>query len=123
VADEQKEMDREIVGNFARWRTLGTAMGYRARTIRFLVDTVHYVPSTDSWLIQLADCVAYLRNRYEKVCAKAARGETPGAADEEIVSLWRMRCLPRVVSDRCWPEIRGAIRAEHPLGLANRTRS
>lgn len=51
IADEQKEVGRDLVRNFARWRLLGTEIGYRRRTIRYMVDTVHYVPSTDSWLL------------------------------------------------------------------------
>lgn len=103
VADEQKEVDREVVRSFARWRDGGTVIGYKARTIRYLVDTVHHVPSTDSWLLQLADCVTYLRNRFEKVRAKAQRGEALSAADREIVHLWRTFCAGAVDSDRVWP--------------------
>jgi Protein of unknown function (DUF3800) len=103
VGDEQKEVDREVVRSFALWRGDGTKIGYRRRTIRFLVDTVHHVPSTDSWLLQLVDCVSYLRNRYEKVRAKTARGEEPSASDHEIVHLWRTHCAPVVVTDRVWP--------------------
>ena len=104
IADEQKEVGREVVSSFARWRDGGTAMGYRKRRIRYLVDTVHHVPSTDSWLLQLTDCVAYLRNRYEKVQrGKVLRGETLGAADEEIVSLWKIHCAPLLCCDGAWP--------------------
>jgi hypothetical protein len=104
IADEQKEVGREVVSSFARWRDGGTAMGYRRRRIRYLVDTVHHVPSTDSWLLQLADCVAYLRNRYEKVQrGKVLRGEALGPADEEVVSLWKTHCAPLLCCDGVWP--------------------
>ena len=104
IADEQKEVGREVVSSFARWRDGGTAMGYRKRRIRYLVDTVHHVPSTDSWLLQLTDCVAYLRNRYEKVQrGKVLRGEALGQADEEVVSLWKTHCAPLLCCDGVWP--------------------
>lgn len=127
IADEQKEMDREVVYSFARWRNAGTAMGYRARKLHFLIDTVHHVPSTDSWLLQLVDCMSYLRNRYEKIQrGKVKRGEGLGRADEAVISLWTRYCQPVLVCDGVWPvkgEKAGAIRADTPLGLANRTRS
>jgi hypothetical protein len=48
--------------------------------------------------------VAYLRNRYEKVQrGKVLRGETLGAADEEIVSLWKLHCAPLLCCDGAWP--------------------
>lgn len=104
IADEQKEVGREVVYSFARWRDAGTAMGYRARKLRFLIDTVHHVPSTDSWLLQLADCMSYLRNRYAKIqCGKVKRGELLGRADEEVVALWTRYCQPVLVCDGVWP--------------------
>jgi hypothetical protein len=71
VADEQKEVHREMIASFARWREEGTQYSARRKPIRNLVDTVHYVPSHDSWLIQLADCVAYLFSRYRRVLRPA----------------------------------------------------
>ena len=104
IADEQKEVGREVVYSFARWRDAGTVMGYRARKLRYLIDTVHHVPSTDSWLLQLVDCMTYLRNRYEKIQrGKVLRGEALGPADEEIVSLWTKHCQPVLVCDGVWP--------------------
>lgn len=104
VADEQKEVAREVVRSFARWRDTGTAIGHHRRTIRLLVDTVHYVPSSDSWLLQLADCVTYLRNRSEKIARKKlGRGEELGAGDAEIVSLWETYCRPLRCCDGVWP--------------------
>ncbi|SOD02556.1 Protein of unknown function [bacterium JGI 053] len=104
IADEQKEVGREVVSSFAKWRDGGTAMGYRQRRIQYLIDTVHHVPSTDSWLLQLTDCVAYLRNRYEKVQrGKVLRGEALGPADEEVVRLWTTHCAPLLCCDKVWP--------------------
>ncbi|MGH7481794.1 MAG: DUF3800 domain-containing protein [Longimicrobiales bacterium] len=104
VADEQKEIDRELVKGFASWRGSGTEHGYRARQIRFLIDTVHYVPSEDSWLIQLTDCVAYIRNRSERVVRTRGFSEASYTKSDKVVRrLWTEHCLPRVVNERVWP--------------------
>lgn len=103
VADEQKEMDREIIEQFAYWRDQATT-GDRAREIRYLIDTVHYVPSHDSWLIQLADCVAFVRNRVERVRRERGLDEAVyGPSDRAVVTLWRDHCAPQTVVDLIWP--------------------
>lgn len=104
VADEQKEMDREIVQRFADWRDSGTRFGHRARELRYLLDTIHYVPSQDSWLIQLVDCVAYVRSRFGRVLReKGADEELYSASERAVVGLWREYCAKKVASDECWP--------------------
>lgn len=104
VADEQKEVGREIMRSFAHWRDRGTGPGYRARDIHYLLDTVHHVPSKDSWLIQLVDCVAYLRNRSSRVFRESGpREEKWTKSDREVVRLWREHCRPHVESAVVWP--------------------
>jgi hypothetical protein len=104
VADEQKEVDREIIQSFAFWRDHGTGLGYRARDIYYLLDTVHYVPSQDSWLIQLADCLAYLQGRYARVLRESGpREENWTKSERAVVRLWREKCQPHVESDVVWP--------------------
>jgi hypothetical protein len=100
VADEQREVDRETVRAFADWRD--NQCGASAE--RFLVDTVHYIPSMDSWPLQLADCVSYLRNRYEKVMrSRELPGYMATPADEEIVNLWENFCACVVEDEEIWP--------------------
>jgi hypothetical protein len=104
MADEQKEMNREIVQRFAHWRHTGTERSGRARELKYLLDTIHYVPSHDSWLIQLVDCVAYVRNRYGRVLREKGSHEARYSESERtVVRLWRENCAERVVSDECWP--------------------
>lgn len=104
IADEQKEVGRDVVRSFAEWRERGPSIGYAAPALRWLVDTVHHVPSTDSWPLQLADALAYLRNRYAKVMrGRTAEGDALSAADREIVSLWTTHCAPLVCSEQVWP--------------------
>lgn len=104
VADEQAEVDREIVERFAFWRNHGTRQGYRAREIYYFIDTVHYVPSHDSWLIQLVDCVAYLRNRYARVLRESGyQDEGYSQSERAIVRLWQDYCQTQVEVDQVWP--------------------
>lgn len=104
VADEQKEIDREMVRRLACWWAMGSPDEQEGAAIRCVVDTVHYVPSTDSWLLQLADCVTYLRNRYEKITrGRIVAGEPLTAADREIINLWETFCRPAVESEILWP--------------------
>jgi hypothetical protein len=104
VADEQKEVGREIMRSFAHWRDRGTGPGYRARDLRYLLDTVHHVPSRSSWLIQLVDCIAYLRNRCSRVLRESGPRERDWTkSDREVVRLWREHCRPHVESAVVWP--------------------
>lgn len=104
VADEQKETDREVVSGFASWRQFGTDHGYRARHIKYLIDTVHYVPSHDSWLIQLIDCVAFVRQRYAKIFReKGFNVARYSKSDQAIMDLWKEYCAPNVETERVWP--------------------
>jgi hypothetical protein len=98
IADQQQEVDRRLVHKFSQWSTAGTDRGWRKRRIVRLVHTIHYVRSTDSRLIQLADCAAFIRNRCEKI-----RNAPGKASDEAVLELWRTCCLPHVVEDRIWP--------------------
>lgn len=104
AVDEQREMGREIVESFVFWRNWGTDHGYRNRDILYFIDCVHYVPSHDSWLIQLADCVAFMRNRYSRLIREKGHDETVrGASDKAVARLWENHCAPCVVTDRVWP--------------------
>jgi hypothetical protein len=105
VADEQKEVHREMIESFAIWRAKGTQYGTRGTAIRYLIDTVHYVPSHDSWLIQLADCVAYIFSRYHRIQREKgtpAEAElTP--AEAAVVRLWTHHCRNCVAGFYLWP--------------------
>lgn len=104
VADEQKEIDREIKRSFSVWREFGTEYGQGLPKVRHLIDTVHYVPSQDSWLIQLADCLAYLHNRYHRVWrgpGSDPQRRTP--SEQAVVDLWESHCAARLHSTYIWP--------------------
>lgn len=103
VSDEQDEVSRDLIAGFARWRQFGTDFGYRARDIRHLIDTIHYVKSEDSWLIQLVDCAAFIRNRLHKMQVRhgANAAEWPREASV-ILGLWTA-CMGTVEGERVWP--------------------
>jgi hypothetical protein len=83
---------------------LVVADGHRARELLYLLDTIHYVPSHDSWLIQLVDCVAYIRSRYDRVLReKGAIEERYSASEHAVVRLWRENCEDKLASEECWP--------------------
>jgi hypothetical protein len=103
VADEQKEVDRDIVARFASWRSSGTDFP-TGHELRWLVDTIHYVPSQDSWLIQLSDCVAFLRARLERLILGKGHDEAVYSESERAVTgLWRQHCADLVASAYHWP--------------------
>jgi len=104
IADEQHEMARALVQSFARWRFTSTDNGYKPRVIKYLIDTVHYVPSHDSWMIQLADCIAFVRARYEKIFrVKGNARERYTQSEQAVAMLWSELCQPCVAEDRVWP--------------------
>jgi hypothetical protein len=98
VADEQQEAGRRMVHQFNQWAHRGTSGGYRARSITRLLPSLHYVRSVDSRLVQLADCVAFLRNRVAKIA-----WHPKNDSDRAVISLWSAHCHPLVVDDRVWP--------------------
>lgn len=103
VSDEQDEVSRDLISGFARWRQFGTDHGYRTRAVRYLIDTIHYIQSQDSWLIQLVDLVGFVRNRHEKNLLKVRQDESKFGQSERAVSqLWKL-CAPCVVDSRIWP--------------------
>jgi uncharacterized protein DUF3800 len=104
VADEQKEVDREMIASFAAWRAQGTQYSPRRKALRQLVDTVHYVPSHDSWLIQLADCVAYLFSRYHRV--QREKGRTRTRRSHRRKPLW-CGCGTSTAASACCSSISG----------------
>ncbi len=98
VADEQQEAGRRMVHQFNQWAHRGTSGGYRAGPINQLLPALHYVRSVDSRLVQIADCVAFLRNRVAKI-AWNPRNDS----DRTILDLWSRHCAKLVVDERVWP--------------------
>ena len=104
IADEQEEVARRIVASFGSWRRFGTDFGYRARVIQHLIDTVHYVPSHDSRMLQLADCAAYVINRLWRI--EDVSGWNPAAynkSEAAVHRLWDNYCRPCLEHHRVWP--------------------
>lgn len=105
VADEQRSVERDIIESLPHWREFGTDFGYRVRKIKYLVDTLHTVPSHDSWLIQLADCLAYLTNRQRKVHRLLAKegGVTRSRSALAVQDMYASHIAAQVVTRHVWP--------------------
>ena len=106
VADEQRGIERDIIESLPQWRESGTDFGYNVREIRFLIDTLHTVPSHDSWLIQLADCLAYIRNRANKVDVRYGWGRNVNldSSSQTVRDIYRDLIAPHVVAHHVWPK-------------------
>ncbi len=87
-ADENRERDRSIISDFDSFKEYGTALGYKPREIKQLIDTVHFVKSQDSRLIQLADCSSYLVCRYHNLGMKSPINIA--ASDRAIIRLYQL---------------------------------
>ena len=105
VADEQRSVERDIIESLPHWRESGTDFGYRVRKIKYLVDTLHTVPSHDSWLIQLADCLAYLTNRQHKVDLLRGEGgsETLARSPQAVQDMFASHIALQVITRHIWP--------------------
>lgn len=103
VADEQDEVGRANVASLAFWRSTPDSDPEGGRHVKYLIDTVHHVPSQDSWLIQLTDCVAFIRGRFERVWR--AKGGDVGAyseSDRAVARLWEA-CAACVACEHSCP--------------------
>lgn len=103
VADEQRSVERDIIESLPHWRESGTDFGFRK--IRYLVDTLHTVPSHDSWLIQLADCLAYLTNRQHRVDFLLEKGGriTLPQGPQAVLDMYASHVARQVVTRHIWP--------------------
>ena len=59
VADENKEIEQRLIDDLDRFKSGGTAMGWRPTQIGSIVDSIHFVQSVNNKLIQCADLMAY----------------------------------------------------------------
>ena len=103
VADEQRSVERDIIESLPHWRESGTDFGFRK--IRYLVDTLHTVPSHDSWLIQLADCLAYLTNRQHRgdlLLEKGGRSKL-ARGPQAVLDMYSSHIARQVVTRHIWP--------------------
>jgi hypothetical protein len=80
IADEIHEHDRHR-SNLRDFRQFGTP-GYRSSTLPMILDTLHFVPSKHSRLIQAADMVAFLH------CRRRCRTDTDPRAQRANDLLW-----------------------------------
>lgn len=67
IADENQEMEQRLIEDLELFKTENTKFGWRPTQINRIVDSVHFVRSKNNRLIQLADIVAYVLLRGQRV--------------------------------------------------------
>ncbi len=65
IADDH--YSRSLMREDVRWAKTFKTPGYRGTNFNSILDTVHFVDSADSRLVQLADLVAYVRRRRQSI--------------------------------------------------------
>jgi hypothetical protein len=73
----------------------GATSGLRSSTLRRIVDTIHFAPSSASRLVQAADLVAFLYNRIERKTSGDGRALKATREIWEIIS-------GNIVHQHCW---------------------
>lgn len=93
IADEveRTSVHRDNLWRFQRFAT----GGYRSRKLTHIVDTLHFVPSDASRLVQAADLIVFLKRRMY------ADLDTDERARRANAQLWD-RISPRIVHDHLW---------------------
>ncbi|HEX6750485.1 MAG TPA: DUF3800 domain-containing protein [Longimicrobium sp.] len=66
VSDDEKEMEQQFIEDLARYKELGTSFGHSPIELTRVIDNVHWVRSHNSRLMQLADCCAYICQRFHR---------------------------------------------------------
>ena len=96
IADEVEDPARHRADliHYRRFRT----PGYRSRRITRIVDTVYFIQSHASRLVQAADMVAFLHHR------RCAGIESDARAARANDRLWA-RISPKVVHEHCWEPV------------------
>ena len=93
VADEH-DLSTVLLDDLRHFKERSTR-GYRARTIRNIIDTIHFVPSRTNALVQAADLAVFPHRRlvsHHERDARAARANT---------RLWAI-VEPNVIHQRIW---------------------
>lgn len=93
IADQVTEPER-YRRDLERCRLVGTG-GYRSRRIRCIVDTIHFVPSRASRMVQAIDMTLFLSRRMSD------RAGMDGIADRVNADLWSL-VQPRVLHRGQW---------------------
>lgn len=93
IADQidNEDVYRQNLWEFQRWNTAG----YRARQLTRIVDTLHFVPSRRSRLVQATDMIAFMRRRMKSTAPQHLR------VVQANRRLWDL-IAPKISHDRCW---------------------
>ena len=97
IADERNDRERHRA-HFARYQSEGTPGEYMHTRLPHLLDTVHFVPSHHSRMVQAADLIAFLYRRYETMPDANEYWKTP------LADMWRKMCESEKLFDPgIWP--------------------
>jgi hypothetical protein len=100
VADESRDTEAQALKGLANYQQYGTPWGWAPRPIRRVVDTIHFVRSTTNRGIQLADCVAFITLRRDRI----QRGLTDGGGKSAgaVIDLYERLIRPNVYVHNIW---------------------
>jgi hypothetical protein len=79
VADEYNELGDTLIEEYERFKKTGTSWGYAKVRLANVCDSLHYVKSKHSRMLQLCDVLTYITSKYLQV---RERIELP--SDEEV---------------------------------------
>ena len=86
IADEHRELEEEIIRNFALSTRLTTGWGYRPTAIENIIDTIHFVKSKHNRLVQACDVLTYFRLKGLRLDARLSDAYLPSAEKADGMS-------------------------------------
>ena len=101
VADENRSEEKACFDLIEIMKQQGGPVGYNAPTLDRFVENVYFVDSEQSNGVQVADCIAFIYNRYERVKRKPSSERTQ--SDQAVKDL-HQATLPYLRKYRMlWP--------------------
>ncbi len=87
VADEYNELGDSLIEEYERFKKTGTSWGYAKVKLANVCDSLHYVKSKHSRLLQLCDVLTYITSKYlqarEQMDERLGNEEMPYQAREK----------------------------------------
>lgn len=82
IADEQDELEQNLIDDLDHFKQHGTTFGYKSVEIHWIIDSVHFVRSHNSDLMQLSDVLCYLLRRGRESQARLLKEYHQGNSGE-----------------------------------------
>jgi len=104
IADEQHEIEEQLIMNLDHYKQYKTNWGYRPTPITNIIDSIHFVKSRNNRLIQLADVLTFIQLRKERTHA----------------TLWERYCDAGTLENwSMWLDREATVGQKQDLALAN----